>query len=302
MVDEAHCISEWGHDFRPDYMTLGSVAEKLGRPPILAMTATAAPEVREEIEKRLGMRDPLQIVRGFNRPNIWLGVQIFKTEKEKQEAFLNQVQDAEKPAIVYVGTRKHAEQLAAALDERVARCGFYHGGMNAKDRAGIQDQFMADELDIIVATSAFGMGVNKANVRSVFHYDVSESIDSYYQEVGRAGRDGEPARAVLFYRPEDLGMKRFFAAGGKLKAETIEEVAARLRTAEEPVDIEELKEETNLSDTKLTKALNRLEEVGAVETTDQGEVVITDPTATLIRRPRRPVRKKKSVTTTSCCA
>ncbi len=295
VVDEAHCISEWGHDFRPDYLRLGAVAEELGHPVILALTAAAGPEVRQEIQQRLNMRSPRVIVRGFNRPNIWLGVRTFKKEREKTEALLDEVQDAEKPGIVYVATRKHAEEIAAGLDERGVNCAFYHGGMRPKERSDIQDQFMTGGVEVMVATSAFGMGVDKPNVRFVFHHDISESIDAYYQEIGRAGRDGLPARAVLFYRPEDLSLQRFFAGTGKIQTEQIEEVATAIENTDEAMDLEELKAKTGLSQAKLVKAVNRLEEVGALEIHADGEVSATDETANVQEVTREAAKEQEKL-------
>jgi ATP-dependent DNA helicase RecQ len=265
VVDEAHCISEWGHDFRPDYLKLGDAARALGRPVILAMTATASPLVRQEIIERLDMRDPRVVVRGFDRPNIWLGVRTFKTAGEKLNALLDEAEAAEKPGIVYAATRKRAEEIAGALAERGVKAAYYHGGMRAKEREQIQADFMADRHDVMVATNAFGMGVDKPNVRFVFHYDVSDSVDSYYQEIGRAGRDGRPARAVLFYRPEDLSLQRFFKGGGKIDEAEMKEIAETVVNSDKPVAVEEIAEETQLSQRRVVKALNRLEEVGAVE-------------------------------------
>jgi ATP-dependent DNA helicase RecQ len=215
VVDEAHCISEWGHDFRPDYLKLGAVAEAVGRPPILALTATASPPVREEIVERLRMRSPEVIVRGFDRPGIWLGVEHFHAEHAKRDALVHAVAGEPKPGIVYAATRRMTEELAAELAGSGLRALAYHGGMGRRERVEAQEAFMADELDVVVATTAFGMGVDKPNVRFVFHSEPADSVDSYYQEIGRGGRDGEPARALLFYRPEDLGMRRFFAGGAK---------------------------------------------------------------------------------------
>src|SRR3954470_7145077 len=169
VVDEAHCISEWGHDFRPDYLKLGAVAEAIGRPPILALTATASPPVREEIVDRLAMRSPEVIVRGFDRPGIWLGVERFHTERAKREALLDRVAAEPKPGIVYAATRRMAEELASELGEHGVSALAYHGGMRRRERIRAQEAFMADEVEVVVATTAFGMGVDKPNVRFVFH-------------------------------------------------------------------------------------------------------------------------------------
>ena len=275
VVDEAHCISEWGHDFRPDYLKLGAVAESLGRPTILALTATASPPVREEIVARLGMRDPAVFVRGFDRPNIWLGIERFREDAHKRRALIARVADEPKPGIVYAATRRGAEHYADEFREAGVDALAYHGGMNKRDREAAQQRFMDDELEVIVATTAFGMGVDKPNVRFVFHSEVADSVDSHYQEVGRAGRDGEPARAVLFYRPEDLGLRRFFAGSGQVDLEEIQRVADAVADHEGPVDPVDLREETSLSQTKLTTAVSRLEDVGAVEVLPTGEVAAT---------------------------
>ncbi len=276
VVDEAHCISEWGHDFRPDYLKLGRAIEALGHPVVLAMTATAAPRVRDEIVEKLGMQKPNIVVRGFDRPNIWLGVQSFESEAAKKEKLFDEIESADKPGIVYVATRKHAEEIGGALSERGLKVLYYHGGMKAKDRHQIQDEFMSGDAEVIVATNAFGMGVDKSNVRFVFHYDISDSIDSYYQEIGRAGRDGQPSKAILFYRPEDLGIQKFFKGGGKIEEQEMKQIAEAVLNEGEPVDPGDLKEKLNLSDRKLAKAINRLEDAGALETLPTGEVIAAE--------------------------
>jgi ATP-dependent DNA helicase RecQ len=273
VVDEAHCISEWGHDFRPDYLRLGTVIEALGHPRVLALTATAAPTVRDEIIERLGMRDPQVIVQGFDRPNIWLGVKRFEDEAEKQQTLVKWAVRARKPGIVYVATRKKSEEVAEALADKGVKAIFYHAGMKAKEREDAQTAFMNDEVEVIVATTAFGMGVDKPNVRFVFHYDISDSVDSYYQEIGRAGRDGEKAVALLFYCPDDLNLRRFLASSGQIDVELLEQVATVVQEQDEPMTLRDLQEQTNFSQSKLTKALTRLEEAGAVETLPTGEVV-----------------------------
>jgi ATP-dependent DNA helicase RecQ len=192
VVDEAHCISQWGHDFRPDYLKLGAVAEALGHPTILALTATASPRVREDIVAHLGMRDPRVLVHGFDRPNISLAVSTFEHKREKHEALLAAVGEAEKPGIVYAATRKHAEAVGADLLARGVRAAVYHAGLRRGARDLIHTRFMAGDVDVIVATNAFGMGVDKPNVRFVFHYDPCDSLDAYYQ--GSAGRAATASR------------------------------------------------------------------------------------------------------------
>ncbi|HLH00423.1 MAG TPA: ATP-dependent DNA helicase RecQ [Bryobacteraceae bacterium] len=272
VVDEAHCISEWGHDFRPDYLRLGGVIKELGHPTVLALTATASPLVRDEIVARLGMRRPLVIVRGLDRPNIFLRVATFRTDQEKREALLARVQDAAKPGIVYVGTRKHGEELAGALEERGVNAAFYHGGMAAKERHHIQQTFMSGQTGVIVATNAFGMGIDKSNVRFVYHFETPDSLDSYYQEIGRCGRDGEPAEAVLFYRPEDLRLPKFLKGGGKLLEQQICQAGQAIQNAKGAVAVHALHKATGLSKHKLEKIVNRLEHAGAVQRLPGGEV------------------------------
>jgi ATP-dependent DNA helicase RecQ len=272
VVDEAHCVSQWGHDFRPDYLRLGTAAEALGRPPILALTATASAPVRDDIVDILGMDDPEIIVRGFDRPNIRLDVERFHDAERKRRALLDRVAGTPGPGIVYTATKKAAEEVAAELRERGVRAEHYHGGLSSKVRSERQEGFMdGDEIDVMVATIAFGMGVDKPDVRFVFHHDVSDSVDSYYQEIGRAGRDGEPAEAVLFYRPEDLGLRRFFAAG-RVKDDELVQVAEALAEHAGPVDPAELAEELPVSETKLATAIHHLEDAGFAHVREDGRV------------------------------
>ena len=273
VVDEAHCISEWGHDFRPDYLRLGTIIDALGHPPILALTATASPPVREEIVHRLAMHDPQILVRGFDRPNLWLAVERFGDDEEKREVLIDRVKHAEKPGIVYAATRKVTEQIAELLKTEGVNAIAYHAGMKPKEREHAQDSFMNDQADVIVATTAFGMGVDKHNVRFVFHYNISDSIDSHYQEIGRAGRDDNPAKTVLFYTPKDLNLRRFFSGSSKLDAEQIERVAQTVQSQATSIEPKHLQNLTDLSKSKLKKMLNQLQEVGVIEMLSTGEVI-----------------------------
>ena len=274
VVDEAHCISSWGHDFRPDYLRLAAVARELGRPPILALTATAAPIVRDEIVNALGMQDPCVIVQGFDRPNIHLSVQHFADEQVKVDALYEAAADADKPGIVYVATRREAEDLAGRLWTKGVQAVYYHGGMTRREREEAQEAFMNGSFEVVVATSAFGMGIDKPDVRFVFHAAPPDSLDSLYQEVGRAGRDGKPARAVLFYRSEDLGLRRFFVGGNGGRPELIESVVAAV--SGKKVEVDALAEELDVTRRALTGAINLLTRLGAAELRTDGTVAVRD--------------------------
>ncbi|HEU4426841.1 MAG TPA: RecQ family ATP-dependent DNA helicase, partial [Pilimelia sp.] len=262
-VDEAHCISAWGHDFRPDYLSLGHLIRAIGRPPVVALTATASPPVREDIVARLGLRDPLLVVSGLDRPNLFLEAANCPNEEYRWRRLLALLREGDHPGIVYVPTRRAAEELG----DRLVSAGFaaqaYHGGMAAGVRHQRHEDFMADRADIMVATSAFGMGIDKPNIRWVVHAALPDSPDSYLQEIGRAGRDGATARALLLFRAEDVAIQRYFVGGAPDPAE-LQQLAAVLR--EQPMTKAALRRRTGLGARKLGQLLALLEQVGAATT------------------------------------
>jgi ATP-dependent DNA helicase RecQ len=277
VVDEAHCVSSWGHDFRPDYLHLGEIVERVGRPPVLALTATGSGPVRDEVIERLRLRDPLVISRGFDRPNLSLAVHRHEDEGEKRRAIIEQVAELTTPGIVYVATRRESERYA---DEIGVRCPdrtveAYHAGLRSAERGALHERFHASEIDVVVATSAFGMGIDKPDVRFVVHADVPESLDAYYQEVGRAGRDGEPADATLHYRAEDLSLRSFFASGLPSRAE-LRRVHEAIRASSSPVGRKAVAAATELKPRQVTRLLDLLLEAGVVTETKKGYRATTD--------------------------
>ena len=213
-VDEAHCVSSWGHDFRPDYLRLGDLVAQLGSPRVIAMTATAALPTQADIAERLGLRGHRTVLTGFERDNIALHVERFADADEQRErvlALVDELGDGRGSGVVYCRTRAGAEAYAAALAERGHVTAAYHAGLGTRRRTEVHEAFMDGAVPVVAATSAFGMGIDKPDIRFVVHADVPESPDTYYQEVGRAGRDRAVATAVLVYRAEDLSLGRFFA-------------------------------------------------------------------------------------------
>ncbi|MFZ2176048.1 MAG: RecQ family ATP-dependent DNA helicase [Rhodococcus sp. (in: high G+C Gram-positive bacteria)] len=269
VVDEAHCVAAWGHDFRPDFLRLGAAVDALGHPPVLALTATASPPVREEIITQLRLRDPVVVATGFDRPNLHLEVQRYVRDVDKQRAVLARAAAFVGPGLVYVATRKDAAFYAGRLAERGLRAAAYHGGMRAAERAAVHQGFRDDRYDVVVATSAFGMGIDKPGIRFVLHEAVPESLDNYYQEIGRAGRDGEPALALLFYRPEDLALRHFFAMR-RPQPDVLRRVYEAVPST--PTSARELRALLDIRGRTLTNALNLLEQAGAVRSGRDGFV------------------------------
>jgi ATP-dependent DNA helicase RecQ len=277
VVDEAHCVSGWGHDFRPDYLRLGPAIERLGHPRVLAMTATAAPPVRQDIVERLGLRDQRAVVAGFDRPNLRLSVERYLDDDEKRAAVVERVLELARgtgSGLLYVATRKDTDRYAEELAAAGPRVAGYHAGMPAAERDRVHRQFTGGELDVVVATSAFGMGIDRPDVRFVVHASAPESLDSYYQQIGRAGRDGEPAATVLCYRPEDLALQKFLTAA-RAPEEAVTQVVRVVGGHDEPVDRARLREEVDGSPARRTRAVNLLEQAGVLTTTEDGALLST---------------------------
>ncbi|WP_431220131.1 RecQ family ATP-dependent DNA helicase [Leifsonia xyli] len=265
-VDEAHCVSSWGHDFRPDYLLLGSVIAEVGHPPVVAMTATGAPPVRAEIGERLGMRRPRLFATGFDRPNLRFEVRRHEDDAQKRAAVIDQVRQLAGSGLVYTATRKDADRYAERLAEHRIPAAAYHAGLRSAEREDVYTRFMDDSARVVTATNAFGMGIDKHSVRFVVHASVTDSLDSYYQEAGRAGRDAEAALITLHYRPEDFALTKFFSGGGPNEGE-LAQVFGAVR-ANPGLSRQQLSEATGISVRSLGRLLGLLRDAHVLNGSD----------------------------------
>ena len=266
VVDEAHCISQWGHDFRPAYLSLREAIQELGRPPLLALTATATADIQQDIIKQLALKDPLIIDTGIERPNLFLEVLRTVNGLAKRERVRKILEESEGSGIIYVATVRTANELYEWLCAENVNAARYHGKMKTKEREETQQRFMQGEFHVIVATKAFGLGIDKPDIRFIVHFNFPDSLESYYQEIGRAGRDGKLARCPLLYRLEDRRIQGYFLGGKYPRREYSQQIYDTITTnPDAAMRTNDLIAASGLPQRKVKVILSQLEGSGIIE-------------------------------------
>jgi ATP-dependent DNA helicase RecQ len=300
VVDEAHLVSDWGHDFRPEYLRLPDTVAALGRPPILALTATATPPVQADITRQLHLADPEVIVADFDRPNIALSVRRTRSHLPEAQAVddrtVEVVLGVETPALVYALTHERCEQIADRLRHDAVRAAAYHAGLSAAARSDVQDRFFAGQLDVVVATSAFGLGIDKPDVRSVVHAGVPGSLDEYYQEVGRAGRDGQPAAAVLVHDHRTIRIPRLLAARSRIPDDSVHAVVEALEAGGARTTIAALAEASGVGPHIVQRLVAELLEIGVISSDGRDAITPTEqPPGAVVERLEAAGQRQQSI-------